>query len=582
MTFFAGVALAFFGLLQLLRGFSALFAPVSNDYSEMMVAGMAQQWLATGRLEYIYAPPNAPYGMPGVQYPPLFIGLSSLLMAASGLGPVLATRLLAWAGYAAAGAMVGLLVWRETGNRRGGLIAAFFPFIFWSVLIFINGARPDPLALFLSLLGVYVYRSGRQGSPLAEQCPTGEGKAEESPLAEQCPTGEGKAEESPLAEQCLTDGATKGLVKPPRYGRGDLGRLVLVAFILVMAFYSKQTYLAAAAAIGFDLLLTRGWRLQAIFFGVSYAAFGLIGFGLWQFWSNGTFVGIFEPERAGRFIFHLAPAMVGFFLLDHAAMIIIALGTLFWQWKRGQRFWSLYFLFAALACSSIVKDGAVDYYFNELAYLISIQVGIALVQSSTHRATLRAEFKVQRKVISRQSSVFSRRKILGPRSSFLVPTQNRQLSIPPFSSFLVPRSSFLLLLLIQVLVAAGMLVAWNQWRDNDNFGEVYKEAQVIVQEYQHNGREALVFQNNFLIETGQTELIGDYFIYWILIGNGHRDITPLLTDLQTRRYEMILVGSPEFRRWSPELEQALTAGYDLRIMTGKDGRQLYWLYRRRS
>src|SRR5690348_1838763 len=84
------VGLAFFGGLELLRGFTALFAPVSNDYSEMMVAGMAQQLHLTGRLEYIYAPPNAPYSMPGVQYPPIFITLTSLLISLTGMGAVLA------------------------------------------------------------------------------------------------------------------------------------------------------------------------------------------------------------------------------------------------------------------------------------------------------------------------------------------------------------------------------------------------------------------------------------------------------------------------------------------------------------
>jgi hypothetical protein len=85
-----------------------------------------------------------------------------------------------------------------------------------------------------------------------------------------------------------------------------------------------------------------------------------------------------------------------------------------------------------------------------------------------------------------------------------------------------------------------------------------------------------------LIEANQTGLIGDYFIYWILIGNGHRDIKPLISDLQNRRYEMIMVGSPEFRRWPPMLEQTIEENYNLRILAGKDGRQLYWIYTRRS
>lgn len=488
------LGLAFFGALELLRGFTALFAPVSNDYSEMMVAGMAQQLRLTGRLEYIYAPPNAPYLMPGVQYPPVFMALTALLIRFGGLEAVLASRLLAWSAYAASGGLVGLLVWQETRHKWASLCAAFFPFTFWSVLIFINGARPDPLALLLSLLGVYLYR---RGSP---------------PLFSAGP--------------------------PPKAGI-SLARLALVAFILALAFYSKQTYLAAGAAIFIDLLLTRGKRLQALFFGAIYGGFALVGLLLCQVLSNGTFAGIFEPERAGRFIFHLAPAMVGFFLLDHAPLIIIAVAVVVWQWRQGHKFWALYLFFAAVTCASIVKDGAVDYYFNEVAYLLSVQVGLALALVLPSKAAPPAKIAA---ISRRQSSIFAA------------------------------------LLALQVIIAAGMFVAWNQWRDNDNFGDIYKEAQALVREYRQSGRPALIWQNNFLIETNQTELIGDYFIYWILLGNGHRDMQPLLADLQARRYEMIMVGSPEFRRWPPMLEQALEQNYKARILAGKDGRQLYWIY----
>jgi hypothetical protein len=386
--------------------------------------------------------------------------------------------------------MVGLLVWRETGNRRIALCAAFFPFTFWSVLIFINGARPDPLALLLSLVGVYVYRGGL---------------------------------------------VSVGAGVPEQNHKVELGRLAVVALILVLAFYSKQTYLAAAAAIFFDLLLTSGRRWQSLVFAGCYAVLALLGLVLCQVLSNGAFAGIFEPERAGRFIFHLAPAMVGFFLLDHAALIVVAIAALVWQWRRGQRFWSLYLFFAALACSSIVKDGAVDYYFNEVAYLLSIQAGLALFF-------------------------------------------NLKLSKNPKSKI----QNFLLALVgLQTLIAGFMFVAWNQWRDNDNFSGVYSKTQAIVREYQQSGRPTLIMQNNFLIDTDRTDLIGDYFIYWILLGNNHRDMYPFLSDLETGRYDMILVGSPEFRRWPPVLENALEKSYNLNILTGTDGRQLYWLYTRR-
>jgi hypothetical protein len=537
LPLWVAAGLAFFGGLELVRGFTALFAPVSNDYSEMMVAGMAEQLRLTGKLEYIYAPPAAPYQMPGVQYPPLFIALTTLLMILTGVGPVLASRLLAWGGYALAGMLVGLLVQRETGDKRLAFCSAFFPFTFWSVLIFINGARPDPLALLLSLFAVYLYRS-RPHFALANSLPVSEiqdtysgkrvGQGNPTPTKFYPNQKIGRELEEEVAQGNPAPTKFYRFFGRVRISRARLLRLALVAFVLVLAFYSKQTYLAAAAAIFFHLLLTRGRRGQAFFFGALYGLLGIIGFILCQVLSNNSFAGIFDPARAGRFIFHLAPAMVGYFVLDHAPLIILALVVLVWQWRRGQRFWPIYLFFATLACASIVKDGAVDYYFNEVAYLLAVQVGIGL-------------FLLQQARLKR---------------------------------------SLVALTGVQVVIAAGMFLAWNQWKDNDNFGAIYREAGQIMREYQQSGRPALVWQNNFLIDTGHTELIGDYFIYWILLGNNHRDMTPLLNDLQNQRYEMILVGSPEFRRWPPVLEQAVDRNYNLRILSGQDGRPLYWLYTR--
>jgi hypothetical protein len=140
--------------------------------------------------------------------------------------------------------------------------------------------------------------------------------------------------------------------------------------------------------------------------------------------------------------------MVGFFLLDHAPLIIIALVALVWQWRQGRRFWPLYIFFATLACASNVKDGAVDYYFNEVAYLLAAQVGIALA----------LWFKVQS----------SRFKVQG--SKFNTPT-GVSVQSSRFSSLII------VLLGLQVVIAAGMFVAWNQWRDNEKKGQKNHQAQ---------------------------------------------------------------------------------------------------------
>jgi hypothetical protein len=204
------ILLGLLALLQLGRAFSALFSPVVIDYAEMMVGAGAEQLRSSGQLAAIYAPPAAPYGMPGVQYPPLFILLADGLISLSGFKAILAGRLLSWTLYLASGGLASLIVWQETRQRWAALSAAILPFCFWSVIIFLHATRVDSLALFFSLLAAYLYR-----------------------------------------RQTLN-------------GKITLPTLALVALLGVAAFFSKQTYLAVSAAIFFDLGIRRQVSVSGI------------------------------------------------------------------------------------------------------------------------------------------------------------------------------------------------------------------------------------------------------------------------------------------------------------------------------
>jgi hypothetical protein len=326
--------------------------------------------------------------------------------------------------------------------------------------------------------------------------------------------------------------------------------LIPVSLLCVAAFYTKQTYLAVSAAIFFDLLLRvlpqalqaketndtpgkfvfNSKQVRTLAYFVGLCLLWLIVFGvIFHFWSSGTFWGIFEPGRAGSFIFEKTPGFVSIFLFNHLPLLILAGLGLRQIGKRG-RFFALYALFAALMCVTIVKDGAVDYYFNELSYVLSIAVALYIAARPTNH----------------QSSIINHQSVL---------------------------------VAIQIIVAIGMFVFWSQWKDFEASKKVYAENLQLVRQAQAEGRSALVYVNAFLLETGQAEKIGDYFIYFVLLKNDLRDAAPLLADLETGRYEFVMAES--FLRWQPAVDAALARRYELRTVTAADGKPLYRLYTRR-
>ena len=504
----------------------ALFSPLVLDYTEMMLAGGAWQLQHNG-LTAAYAPPLTPYHMSGVQYPPLFFSLMTLFSWLTGFSPIVAARFWSYFGYVAAAIMVGLLIHQEsqvegrkskveepktdpqppTPDPRPPAFSSFvfLPFCFWPVIIFIHTARVDPLALFFSLLGVWVYRRGKPDSQ-----------------------------------------------------KIAFARLILVAAILALAVFTKQTYLVAPAAIFFHLLIAPQNRLKALGFGISYAGIVGLGYGLFGLLSGGEFWGIFEAARASRFIFDLAPGIVAFFVVDHLPLLIIALIMLVWQWRQGQRFYPLYAFLAVLSCIAIVKDGAIDYYFTELAYIVVIQVGIA-VQAIENKGTNHQDTKTPRKY-----------KITW-----------RAWRTWRFNSLNVADEAGTVvswLIFFQCLIAIGMLVGWSQTRATDNFRVAYNEGVSLVTQANAQNQPALILADGLLIETGQYQKVGDYLIYSILLSSGSRDVSPLLTDLQTQHWQLIITVDPKLYRWSAEIGGLLEKNYNLKIIRGADGTGLYWAY----
>jgi len=462
--------LAFLGAIQMMRGFLALFTPLVLDYTEqMLVAGTWQ--LENNGIAAMYAPPGAPYDMPGIQYPPLFPVLTVLLHNIFGISLEGAVRFWSFGGYIAAAIVAGFIVkeWLPKQPLRYNYLTIFLPFCFWPVIIYMQTARVDPLALFLSLSGAWLY---------------------------------------------LRNGSVKA-----------------TGFLFALAALTKQTYLAATIALLLNLLLARKWKKAGIFT-VSYILPLGIAYFVTNILSGGIFFNIFDPSRATRFIFHLAPGMVFFFLIDHLPILILASTGVAFLWKKEQPFLPLYALFSALSCLTIIKDGAVDYYFTELVYLASIMTCIFLQSKNTETRDLNAK---QRKIKN------------------YVPT---------------------LLIGIQCLLGAGMVIGYSQLNAADNFTEAYQAGAAVIKDAQ----DSLVLADGALIANEYYNRAGDYLIYSIMLSSGKADSTLLVKDLKEKRWKQILTVTPDLYRWVAPIANALADNYEVQILRGRDSQGLYWLY----
>ncbi|NWJ45590.1 MAG: hypothetical protein HXX08_06905 [Chloroflexi bacterium] len=462
--------LAFLGAIQMVRGFLALFTPLVLDYTEQMLVAGTWQLEKTG-IAAMYAPPNTPYGMPGIQYPPLFPVLAALLHYISGMSLEGAVRFCSFGGYIAAAIVAGFIVkdWLPKQAHRYNYLTIFLPFCFWPVIIYMQTARVDPLALFLSLSGAWLY---------------------------------------------LRNGYVK-----------------TTGLLFALAAFTKQTYLAAPIALLLSLLLAKKWKKAGIFTAAYILPLGIAYFAT-NILSDGIFFNIFDPSRAARFIFNLAPGMVFFFLLDHLPILILASAGVAFLWKKGQTFLPLYALFSALSCVTIIKDGAVDYYFTELVYLASIMTCIFLQ------------------------------------------SKNKDLNPLPATRSKLKRSLPTILIGIQCLIGAGMVIGYSQLNAANNFTEAYQEGATVIKDTP----DSLVLADGALIANGYYDRAGDYLIYSIMLSSGKADSKLFVKDLEEKRWKQILTVTPGLYRWVEPIANALADNYEVKILRGRDGQGLYWIY----
>jgi hypothetical protein len=478
------------GIFQLFRSLTALFSPFVTDMTEIMTAIAAEQFAVRHSLADMYMPPNAYYGMPGVQYPPLFILLTWGFMQ-FGFDAIFATRLISWLAYLGAAVLVSLIVWQETRHKWASLIAGLLPFSFYTIVTFLHTARVDPLAVCLALGGVYLYRRIN------------------------------------LATYIKSDRNSF------RYKSTLNFYYICIAVLLASAFFVKQTFLVAAGAILIHGVMTRqGRRRGVLLFGMVYMV--LLGLGAWLtiYYSDGTYLSIFDTDRAKRFIFALASSMVFYFMLNHLPVLLIGVIGIWQYLKKGDYFFPIYSILIACSLVTIVKDGANTYYFTELVYLVCAMNGIVIA-----------------KCLSR-SSAFGRR----------------------------VRYRVFAGLAIQAVISASLFLFWSHWNETENYLPAYKEGVALVQEANATGERTLVFANQLLMETNQTDKAGDYFIYSILLHSGGRDAQELADDLGSGKWGKVITVTPDLYKWESPVKRALLVNYNLRTISGKDGTPYFWVY----
>jgi MFS family permease len=310
-------------LLCLAYQLPAIAHPYSLDYGEAPLVDQAMR-LAAG--QNIYRPDisTPPYTISN--YPPLYVVV--LAVSVKLFGPSLTfhigrllSALCAWA----VSIFLALIIYRTTRDRFAALVAGSiflaFPFVmYWSPFL-----RIDMFALALSVSGLYV------------------------------------------------------LVADSNSWRS----LILGAFLLVAAIYTRQSYALAAPMAAFCwLLLSRNWRcafvLAALVGGVGLALFLLL---------NGL--------THGGFYYNIVTANVNEFGLDRlldnwdrfreATLILLLFGGfsifLIWRWNP---LWTLavpYLVGGALSAVTIGKIGSNVNYLLELCAALSLAAGIVIAWS---------------------------------------------------------------------------------------------------------------------------------------------------------------------------------------------------------
>jgi hypothetical protein len=313
------------------------FVPYSIDYGEGLTLTGAFK-MAGGGLSAGYAYNDAYYHAPVLDYPPIYPMLVAGLYKI-GLPLVAGGRLLALLGCLAVGGILALLARNEGAPRWLVLMCIVlplgtFPFVLWGGV-----ARVDSSGLALTLLGFYLATSPK---------PKVQGP-------------KSKVQSSHASS-----------VVPRNLGPWTLDfGLVTSAICFALALFTKQSMVAAPAAVVIAGLIVPGQRKRALALAGMIVGLSLLLLAGAQWATNGEYWNIITIERGTPFSVTQALANYLYFIASFAALLVLACAG-WWRLRkqpatlRGRAI-LLYGPLAFLLAATSGKLGASLYYFMELA-----------------------------------------------------------------------------------------------------------------------------------------------------------------------------------------------------------------------
>jgi hypothetical protein len=310
------------------------------------------------------------------------------------------------------------------------------------------------------------------------------------------------------------------------------GRVRLAALLLLLAVFTKQTYLIAPVVV--CAALYPDWRAALRFAGLF--SVGLAGAVLAaHLLTDGWFLWHTVVANANSFDEDNLRALLGAFLHFNGVPLLAAAALFSLPSRPGERLWRLYFLGALLTLPVVAKVGASSNYWLEVTAAIAALIGLLagrLVACPRTRAAI-TESGLALLVVG----------------SLLVPIPGYQavareaLHLLPDGGVAGVRAQ---LALIPLLAA--------------ELGEVLTDEPALA------------------VAAGQP-VAYEFVIFGLLVGQGHWDERPILEAIEARRFSLVILtipleAPPAQARWSPALIAALRSSY-----TPEGHLEGYWLYR---
>ncbi|NWJ44428.1 MAG: hypothetical protein HXX08_00975 [Chloroflexi bacterium] len=471
---------------------SNALAPMQLDYSEGLLLGGVEQILREPNPAALYNFKPDFYDATVLAYPPLFPYLSALLarlmtlvLGVSGwLVPLYAMRLLSFTGLSLTTYFIYKLARLYNPSRLVSLtVASLFlcahPVIFWG-----STGRVDALGISLILAGLYATLKSL------------------------------KAQENP--------GLNLLLLKP------------LPLFWL--AFFTKQSLVAAPLALALYLFLARRRRHALIFGGIYTLAVGLGVLAL-SLLTDGRYLFFITMERYTPFALDQMLGNWILFLLLQAPIItvVVWLSLPIVRHQNALRLPLLWGGLAATTALTVGKTGAADYYFFEAVAALCVLAGCLLLPATV--------FKSRRWV-------------------WRVATG------------------------LQILVLlASMIPVVYQPNNYDYLKEPFQQAVSYVKQYSDTNEKLFIELSGSAFAAGRGELVFDHFIFRQLARVGQRDGQLLIEDVKQHNFKMMLFGFDVLHeerngayRWPEGFEQTVRQHYRLiDTLRGSEGQDYAWI-----